>query len=158
MFDYVMNPIICVIWCGKATVDLHVLPFVPVWAWFIIYALLFTGLNLRGIEASARTNAILAVGLGIVILLFFAAAIRYLFHQPPPDAAALGRPFYDPATFSWGALSSGAALAVLTYIVRPGSLSLLKSWLIWLQLSRKGQTLLAAARGSGTRSAICRPR
>src|SRR5262249_55824977 len=26
------------------------------------------------------------------------------------------RPFYDPATFSWKALSSGAALAVLTYI------------------------------------------
>src|ERR1041385_9558132 len=28
MFDYVMNPIICVIWCGKATVDLGV-PYIP---------------------------------------------------------------------------------------------------------------------------------
>src|ERR1044071_9735601 len=46
MFDYVMNPIICVIWCGKACVDLHLLPFVPLWAWFIFFALLFTGLNL----------------------------------------------------------------------------------------------------------------
>src|SRR6266576_6645693 len=58
MFDYVMNPIICVIWCGKATVDLHILPFVPVHFWFVGYALLFTLLNLRGIEASARINAI----------------------------------------------------------------------------------------------------
>src|SRR5256885_16684021 len=32
MFDYVMNPIICVIWCSKATVDLGVLHGVPVQA------------------------------------------------------------------------------------------------------------------------------
>src|SRR5262245_2562137 len=89
MFDYVMNPIICVIWCGKATVDLHVLPFIPVQAWFVFYALLFTVLNLRGIKASARTNAVLAAGLGMVILIFFVAVIRYLFQNPPADATAL---------------------------------------------------------------------
>src|SRR6266705_1046861 len=116
MFDYVMNPVICIIWCGKACVDLHFLPFVPLWIWFIFFALLFTGLNLRGIESSSRTNAVLAAALGVVIILFFAAAIRYLFQNPPANAAAFGRPFYDPATFSWKALSSGAALAVLTYI------------------------------------------
>ena len=116
MFDYVMNPIICVIWCGKACVDLHFLPFVPLWAWFIFFALLFTGMNLRGIEASARTNALLAAALGLVILMFFIAAIRYLFQNPPADATTFARPFYDPATFSWKAISSGAALAVLTYI------------------------------------------
>ena len=116
MFDYVMNPVICIIWCGKACVDLHFLPFVPLWIWFILFALLFTGLNLRGIESSSRTNAVLAAALGVVIILFFAAAIRYLFQNPPANAAAFGRPFYDPATFSWKALSSGAALAVLTYI------------------------------------------
>jgi amino acid transporter len=116
MFDYVMNPIICVIWCSKATVDLGVLPVIPVQAWFVAYALLFTALNLRGIEASARTNALLAGGLGIIILLFFFAAVRYLLQHPPAEASAFGRPFYDPATFSWKAISSGAALAVLTYI------------------------------------------
>src|SRR5215831_5996428 len=132
MFDYVMNPVICVIWCGKATFDvtsglgaLHILGasvdfsfihHIPVAVWFVFYAVLFTGLNLRGIEASSRTNTIIAVGLGVVIVLFFAAAGRYLFLNPPADTAALTRPFYDPATFSWKALSSGAALAVLTYI------------------------------------------
>src|SRR5437899_2157081 len=105
MFDYVMNPIICVIWCGKATadlgatigtlhvlggsIDLSVLHSIPVQAWFVFYAVMFTALNLRGIEASTRTNVILATGLGIVIVMFFYAAIRYLFHNPPPDAAAL---------------------------------------------------------------------
>src|SRR5437870_8660624 len=54
IFDYVLNPTICVIWCSKAA--LNFLPHVPYPAWAFIFALLFTGLNLRGIEASARTN------------------------------------------------------------------------------------------------------
>jgi len=116
MFDYVMNPIICVIWCSKATVDLGVLPGVPVQAFFVAYAVLFTGLNLRGIEASSRTNAIIASGLGVVILFFLFAAIRHLVQTPPTGAAALARPFYDPETFSWRSISNGAALAVLTFI------------------------------------------
>ncbi len=116
MFDYVMNPIICVIWCSKATVDLHVIPGVPVGVWFVVYALLFTGLNLRGIQASARTNNLIAGGLCLVIVVFFILALRHLVQSSTLDAAALTRPFYDPATFSWKTLSNGAALAVLTYI------------------------------------------
>jgi amino acid transporter len=112
LFDYVMNPIICVIWCSKAAANFLELPY-PVWATF--FALLFTLLNLRGIKASARTNAVIAGGLGLVLLLFIIAAFRYLSGQTL-DGAALTRPFYDPATFSWKALSTGTALAVLTYI------------------------------------------
>src|SRR5689334_3766161 len=54
IFDYVLNPIICVIWCSKAALNypLHV----PFQVWVCLFALLFTALNLRGIEASARTN------------------------------------------------------------------------------------------------------
>jgi amino acid transporter len=116
MFDYVLNPVICVIWCSKATVDLKILPGIPVGVWFVAYALLFTGLNLRAIQSSARTTYLIAGGLGLVILVFFGAALRHLILDPAVDTAALTRPFYDPATFSWTALSNGAALAVLTYI------------------------------------------
>jgi amino acid transporter len=115
IFDYVLNPIICVIWCSKASTDLGFLPGIPLPAWFAFYAGLFTLLNLRGIQASTRTNYLLAGALGLVILLFFGAALRYLLVHPP-SAAAVTRPFYDPATFAWPAVSSGAALAVLTYI------------------------------------------
>lgn len=132
MFDYMINPAICVIWCGKATFDvtsglgtLHIagaaldLSFIhqiPPQAWFVFYAALFTGLNLRGIEASARTNVLIGTGLGLVIVLFLVAAWRHLLRDQPLDAAALARPFYDPETFSWKSISHGAALAVLTYI------------------------------------------
>jgi len=113
LFDYVMNPIICVIICSKLAGNY--LPDVPYAAWAVFFAVTFTGLNLRGVKASARTNAILAIGLGLVLLWFIVAALRYLSGQAL-DAAALTRPFYDPASFSWRRVSSGTALAVLTYI------------------------------------------
>ena len=113
LFDYVMNPIICVIWCSKAAQNFF--PQVPYVALAVFFALLFTGVNLQGIKSSARTNAAIAGGLGVVILVFFWCAFRYL-AGVSLDAAALARPFYDPATFSWGTISTGTSLAVLTYI------------------------------------------
>jgi amino acid transporter len=113
LFDYVMNPIICVIWCSQAAGNF--LPQLPYPLWVVIFSVLFTSLNLRGINASARTNALLASGLGLVLMLFCGAALWHLSRQAL-DAAALTRPFYDPATFSLHAVSTGTAVAVLTYI------------------------------------------
>jgi putrescine importer len=112
LFDYVMNPIICVIWCSKAMQNFFPLPFA---VWAVFFAALFTALNLRGVKASARTNALIAGGLCLVIVLFLVAAFRYLSHQTL-NAATLIRPFYDPSTFSFGTISTGTSLAVLTYI------------------------------------------
>lgn len=114
IFDYVMNPIICVIWCSKAAMNF--LPEVPFAVFAVGFACLFTGLNLRGIEASARTNVIIAAALGVVILLFVGAAIRHLWQSGPAEPGAWLRPFYNPETFTLAAVSGGAALAVLTYI------------------------------------------
>lgn len=113
VFDYVMNPIICAIWCSKAA--LNFLPAVPYAVFAVFFSLLFTLLNLRGIEASTRTNAIITACLSAMIVLFLGAAIHYLWLHPP-DATGLTRPFYDPSTFSLARVSNGASLAVLTYI------------------------------------------
>ena len=114
IFDYILNPIICVIWCSKAALNL--LPEVPYGAWAVFFALLFTLLNLRGIQASARTNQWLATALGVVIVLFFLATFRSLWINPPRAPGGLLRPFYDPETFSWKHVSTGTSIAVLTYI------------------------------------------
>lgn len=114
IFDYVMNPIICIIWASKACINF--IPEIPFAAYAIFFALLFTVMNLRGIEASAKTNTVIAVGLGIVIVLFLGSVIRYLFLNPPASAADWTKPFYNPETFSFKTVSTGASLAVLTYI------------------------------------------
>ena len=67
--DYMINPLICTIWCGKAMLDFFP-GMSPRW-WFLAFALLFTLLNLRGIETSARINQVLFAAMGVVIVAFF---------------------------------------------------------------------------------------
>jgi len=112
VLDYVMNPLICTIWCSKAAGNF--VPEIPYSAWAVFFIALFTMLNLRGVKASARVNESLAVAMGVVILIFFAAAARYVLGHP--GAQAWTRPFYDPATFQLRAVFTGTSIAALTYI------------------------------------------
>src|SRR5256886_19724 len=112
--DYMLNPIVCTILCSKFA--LNFLPEIPYAVWVVVFVTLFTGLNLFGIRTSARINTTLAGGMGVVILIFLAAAARYVMKIPHDGAAFFTRPFYDPQTFSVPAVLGGTSLAVLTYI------------------------------------------
>jgi amino acid transporter len=112
--DYMLNPIICIVWVSQQAHQFA--PAIPYWGWAILCALLFTGLNLQGIRTSAKMNAGLAAGMGVVIATFFVCAARYVFGHPHGGAGFFTRPFFDPATFSSGAVLSGTSVAVLTYI------------------------------------------
>src|SRR5689334_22150001 len=113
VMDYMLNPMICIIWCSKAAMNFA--PAVPYRAWIIFFFALFTGLNLRGIKTSARINAALAAGMGVVIAIFFVTAARYIFGHPSDSAAAFTRPFYDPGMWNTQAVLGGTSIAVLTY-------------------------------------------
>ena len=113
LMDYVLNPMICTIWCSKAA--MNVVTGLPYPVWVVLFAGLFTLLNLRGVKASARTNVVLTIVMGAVLVLFLGAALRYIL-QMHPGAAALTRPFYDPQTFSFPLVLTGASIASLTYI------------------------------------------
>ena len=114
LMDYILNPIICAIWCSAAAQN--VLPQIPYAAWAVAFVLVFTGLNLRGVQSSSRVNALLALGMGIVVVIFLAYAIRYIAIVARPVDGEWLLPFYDPATFAPGRLFHGASIAVLTYI------------------------------------------
>src|SRR5580692_10906305 len=113
--DYLLNPLICTIWCAKAAANFPHMSQVPYPVLALFFAFLFTLLNLRGIETSARINQWMGITLGLVVLVFFVYAVRYVMGHDH-SAAALMLPFYDPKTFSLPALSTGSAIAVLTYI------------------------------------------
>src|SRR3989475_2874118 len=114
VMDYMLNPMICIIWISQQA---HVFaPGVPYGVWAIFFALVFTGLNIQGVKTSARVNAGLAAGMGVVIAIFFVAAARYIFGNPHDGAAFFARPFYDPQTWDTKLVLGGTSLAVLTYI------------------------------------------
>ena len=112
--DYMLNPIVCTILCSKFA--LNFFPGVPYPVFVVFFISLFTAMNLFGIRTSARINEILAAGMGVVILIFLAAAARYVLHTPHDGLAFFTRPFYDPQTFNTSAVLGGTSLAVLTYI------------------------------------------
>lgn len=114
VMDYMLNPIICIIWCSQQA---HVFaPGVAYWVWAIFFAAVFTGLNIQGVKTSARVNTGLAMGMGVVIAIFFVAAARYIFGHPHDEAGFFTRPFYDPSMWNTRAVLGGTSIAVLTYI------------------------------------------
>ncbi len=112
--DYMLNPIVCTILCSKFA--LNFFPEIPYAAFVIFFIMVFTGLNLFGIRTSARINETLAAAMGVVIVIFLAAAARYVLKGPHNGLAFFTRPFYDPQTFALPAVLGGTSLAVLTYI------------------------------------------
>ncbi len=114
ILDYLLNPVICTIWCAKAMGN--IVSGVPYIAWVAAFALLFTFLNLQGIRTSARASEILVVGMIVVIAAFLIAAARYVLHLPTLGPEMLLRPFYDAQTFSVPLVATGTSVALLTYI------------------------------------------
>ncbi len=114
VMDYMLNPMICIIWISQQA---HVFaPGIPYGGWAIFFALVFTGLNIQGIKTSARVNTALAAGMGVVIAIFFVAAARYIFGNSHDGASYFTRPFYDPQMWNAKAVLGGTSIAVLTYI------------------------------------------
>jgi amino acid transporter len=114
LMDYLLNPIVCAIWCSAAA--RNILPSIPYASWAVAFVLLFTLLNLRGVQASGRINSVLAIGMSLVVVVFFAYAIRYLAFIARPVGGQWLTPFYNPSTFSPSLLFRGTSIAVLTYI------------------------------------------
>ena len=114
VMDYMLNPIICTVWCSQQA---HVFaPGLPYAFWVVFFAGVFTFMNIQGIKTSARVNTLLATGMGVVIVIFFVAAARYVFGNPHDAAGFFTRPFYDPGSWNLKAVLGGTSIAVLTYI------------------------------------------
>lgn len=112
--DYLIIPLINVVFCALTLERLF--PQIPYAAWSVLTALLITGLNLRGIRATARANTILLVVMCVVIAAFVVLAVKHVAAQSGWAALASLQPIYNPATFQWPAIAAATSLAALTYI------------------------------------------
>lgn len=114
VLDYVLNPLICTVICAKLTQN--ILPGLPYWALATAFAVAFTALNLLAVKTSARINDVLAAGMMIVVVVFFAFAVRFVWGLHDHGARVFTQPFYNPQTFSFHGVFRGTSIAVLTYI------------------------------------------
>jgi len=114
VMDYMLNPMICIIWCSQQANVFA--PGIPYWGWALFFGAVFTFLNIQGIKTSARVNTLLAAGMGAVVAVFFMAVARYIFSNPHDGTAFFTRPFYDPALWNSKAVLAATSIAVLSYI------------------------------------------
>ncbi|HET8668269.1 MAG TPA: APC family permease, partial [Terriglobales bacterium] len=115
VMDYILNPLICVAFCAKIT--MNILPGVmPYYGWIVVFAAFFTWMNLRGIKTSAQFNNALCAGMVVVVAIFLGAVIRYVWGMHTYGPGFFTEPFYNPQTFNPHALFAGTSVAVLTYI------------------------------------------
>jgi amino acid transporter len=114
VMDYMLNPMICIIWCSQQA---HVFaPGIPYWGWALFFGAIFTFLNVQGIKTSARVNTALAAGMGAVVAIFFMVAFRYLLGHPHDGTSFYTRPLYDPQLWHTKDVLAATSIAVLGYI------------------------------------------
>jgi amino acid transporter len=114
LMDYLLNPIICAVWCSAAAAN--ILPNVPYAAWATSIVILFTALNMVGVQISGRVNTVLAIAMSIVVVIVLAYGIRYIALVARPIGGQFLLPFYDPSTFKPSLFFRGTSISVLTYI------------------------------------------
>lgn len=114
VMDYILNPLVCIVICSKLTQN--ILPGVPYSALAAAFAVVFTLLNLRAVKTSARINDVLAAAMIIVVVIFFAFVVRFLWGLHSYGAGLFMQPFYSRETFHLRRVLHGTSIAVLTYI------------------------------------------
>lgn len=114
LIDYMLNPLIVIVWCSKAAMNF--VPQLPFPLWAVFFFAVFTTLNLVGIKSSARISGVLTALLTAVVFVFFVTATRYVLQHDHSAAGFFSRPFFDPSTFRLSAVLGGTSIAVLTYI------------------------------------------
>lgn len=114
ILDYMLIPLLSVVYAGLTAGRL--LPAVPDYVWSVLFTVLITAVNVRGIRVTARAGGILVAIMAASCALFFFLAVRFV--VATRGAAALLQPsaVLNPDTFSLPPLMLGAGIATLSYI------------------------------------------
>ena len=112
--DYMIVPLISIIIPALALQRL--LPWLPFPVLTLVVATGMSALNLGGVRATNRANAIVLIITGAVVILFFVLAVRFLYLKTGLSGVFSIKPFYDPVVFNFSSVLSGTSLAALTYI------------------------------------------
>jgi putrescine importer len=112
--DYLIVPVINTVYACLTLQRL--IPSIPFLVWVLLFVMVITYLNLRGIRTMARSNELMLFVMCVVILIFIVFGIQYVFHAQGWGGLLSYKPFYNPATFDLGAVMTATSFAALTYI------------------------------------------
>ncbi|AEF94228.1 amino acid permease-associated region [Desulfotomaculum nigrificans CO-1-SRB] len=112
LLDYIMVP--SLLYLVSAAALHEVLPSLPIWFWLISFITINTGINIRGIEFTARANKIILVLEIIVLIIFVVLGIGALLKGIGGGFSI--KPLFDAPNFSMNMVMSAVSIAVLSFL------------------------------------------
>ncbi|KMY48688.1 APC family permease [Peribacillus loiseleuriae] len=112
--DYVLVPLI--VFMVGASYANALIPSIPYWVWVFIIAGVITVVNILGIAVAAKTNQILVLFMGIVVVIFVIFCMKAIMGEGGASAVVSITPFFNSEKFVMTAIISGAAMACFSFL------------------------------------------
>ena len=113
LLDYILVPALLYLFSAAALRPL--LPSVPQWLWLSGFIVFNAGVNLLGIEFTARMNRWMLLFELLVVALFVVFGLMALYGGAGAGRLTL-RPRFDPAAFSLSTVAGATSIAVLSFL------------------------------------------
>jgi amino acid transporter len=114
ILDYFLIPLLSVVYAALTANRL--LPQVPYAAWAVLFTVLITLINVRGIRVTAQAGNVMMALMTACAILFVVLAARWVMIRHGLGGLIAPEVFYNPHTFGMRPLMLGAAIASLSYI------------------------------------------
>jgi amino acid transporter len=113
LLDYILTPALVYLVAGYALQEMF--PIIPYWGWIVLFVLINTVINLRGIEMTARTNIALLLFELLTLLVFVVVAFIAVLKGVGQGAFTID-PIWKPEGFSLNMVMAATSLAVLSFL------------------------------------------
>lgn len=113
LMDYILVP--ALLYLVSAAALNAIVPGIPIVVWAILFIIINTVINVRGIEFTAEVNKIFLIGELIVFAIFVVTGIIAISHGVNGSHFSF-KPFYDPANFSLSMVMGAVSIAVLSFL------------------------------------------
>ncbi|MBW7995152.1 MAG: APC family permease [Candidatus Glassbacteria bacterium] len=117
---YMLVPLLSVIavrdLCVQITQSVSWLPEIPSWVWIFSFVVFMTGINFFGIKVTASANTIMTAAMILAAILFVVFAVIALLNGEGEATLLSTKPFFNPDTFSFTLIMSGASIAVFSFV------------------------------------------
>src|SRR5579863_10352244 len=109
MLDYFLIPLLSVIYAALTAARLA--PAIPYAVWVVLFTVVITVINVRGIRVTARASTVMMVIMSACAVLFVWLAARWVVNAAGWGGLISTAGFYRPETFAVRPLMLGAAIA-----------------------------------------------
>jgi len=113
LLDYIMVPALLYLFSAAALRP--ILPAVPTSVWLVVFITFNAGVNLLGVQFTARVNRYLLV-MELVVVAWFVIVGLSALHRGVGAGGLTLTPIYDPAVFSFSTVVGATSIAVLSFL------------------------------------------